>query len=918
MTSKDVLKGTASLFALMLAVSAASAQDTPDSAEVETQAGTVAADEEEIVITGIRQSIRAAIDLKRDLDVIADVITAEDIGKFPDRNVAEALQRVPGIVINREFGEGERVSLRGTAPNLTKTLVNGHSIATADWFILEQLAATRSFNYLTLPSEIVGRLEVYKSGQADVEEGGIGGTINVHTRDPLDLKPFTVSGSAQIVYSELRDSFDPQASGLVSWRNEAKTFGILIGGVYQKRDTRRDGVEVLGYFDPANDANGTALVPSLIGSAIFQQERERYGGNIGIQFRPSDAFEINLTGLYSKFGADNFNQNYLAWGSNALGGGGTLSNAVVSNGTVVSGRIDSSFQTDPVTGAFVLRPDGSRIPTGRAVVYDAIDRTAFAETYSGDVDLIWRPSDKGTLHVKVGYTEAHGDTQNQPFYEGGAPGGFTYDLTGRTPQVSFIGVDTNNPNALDFDFGSLHKITNTDREKYGYVDYEHEVDDGFLTSVKVGLKYTDHDRVTGFLATTYGGFFLPLLANGCGGPCRSSNFFGGDLTPTDFLKNIREPGTLASFWQVDRKLLQDIYNGQPESVRARILNPPENFSITEKAYGGYAMAKFAGSDFRGNFGVRVVRTEQVSEGNQIGIAAGPGTINDNAFGVYLPTTVKRSYTDVLPSINIIYDVAPTLVARLALGRVMSRPDYTDIVPRVTLNPGSLTASGGDPLVDPYRANQVDVSLEYYPDRDTIFAGAVYYKDIESYITDVITRERFPVQTSTPNLSRCTLVNLTENLYDCLFDINRRASGPGGRNLGFEVQASRAIYGGFGAILNYTYSDAKLDGGGQVPGNSKHAFNLSGYFENSLLSARLSYNYRSAWFITVDRAASLNQRATESLDGSISVNLTPQIALTADAINLTNEKIVQFSEVSERPRAIFDNGRQFYFGARLRY
>ena len=131
------------------------------------------------------------------------MLTAEDIGKFPDKNVAEALQRVPGVVINREFGEGERVAARHRAqPH--PTLVNGHTIATADWFILDQLAATRSFNYLTLPSEIVGQLEVYKSPQADIEEGGIGGTINVHTRNPLDLDPLTVSASAQMVYSELR------------------------------------------------------------------------------------------------------------------------------------------------------------------------------------------------------------------------------------------------------------------------------------------------------------------------------------------------------------------------------------------------------------------------------------------------------------------------------------------------------------------------------------------------------------------------------------------------------------------------------------------------------------------------------------------------------------------------------------------
>jgi iron complex outermembrane recepter protein len=894
MTTHKLLAGAASLIALTAFPAIARAQDEGAAAA----AATDEASEDEIVVTGIREALRASIDAKRQSDVVAEVITAEDIGKFPDKNVAEALQRVPGIVINREFGEGERVSLRGTAPNLTKTLVNGHAIATADWFVLEQLAATRSFNYLTLPSEIVGRLDVYKSAQADVEEGGIGGTINVHTRNPLDLKPMTFSASVQMVHSELRNSWDPQASGLLSWKNDAETFGILVGAVYQKRDIRRDGVEVLGYFNPAGDPAGDALVPSLIGSALFLQERERYGGNIGVQLRPSDALEINLTGLYSKFGADNFNQNYLAWGTQALGGGGTLSNATVRNGTVVSGRIDST-------------------PGGRAVVYDAIDRKAFAETWSGDFDLVWHPSDRGTLHAKVGYTEAHGDTTSQPFYEGGAPGGFTFDISGRTPQVTFIGVDPTDPSDLVFDFGSLHQITNTDKEKYAYLDYEHEVDLGVINAFKVGLKYIDHDRVTSFLATTYGGFFLPLLANGCGGPCDSTDF-AGPLTPGNFLDDVALPGTLTRFWQVDRKKLEDIYFGLPENVRARILNPPENYAINEKAYGGYVMARFGGETWRGNAGLRVVRTQQTSVGNQIGVPPGPGTINDNAFGVFRPISVERSYTDFLPSLNVAFDLDPTLVLRLAAGRVMARPDYTDIVPRVNLNPGSLTAAGGDPLVDPYRANQLDASLEWYPDRDTIFAAAIYYKDVESYISDTISQERFPVQTANPNLSRCTLISAPNNLYDCLFDVNRRANGPGGSNKGFEIQASRAIWGGFGAVVNYTYSDAKIKGGDPVPGNSKHALNVSGYFENDLLSARLSYNYRSAFFITIDRAAPLNQAATESLDASLSVNVTRNIALTADAINLTNEKIRQFSGTSDRFRAIYDNGRQFYVGARFRF
>jgi iron complex outermembrane receptor protein len=903
MALRHMLIGSASAIALLPATAHAQSTNPNEPPTNAAPSGTARAapsdtgSQEQIVITGFRRSIAASIQAKRQSSVIADVLTAEDIGKFPDKNVAESLQRIPGVVINREFGEGERVSVRGTDKNLTKTLLNGHNVATADWFILDQLSATRAFNYLTLPSEIVGELEVYKSPQADIEEGGVGATINVHTRNPLDLAPLTISASAQMVYSERAKKWDPQASGLISWKNASNTFGILVGGIYEKRRIRRDGVEVLGYFTQAGVAGG-AQIPSLIGSALFQQERERYGGNVGIQIRPSDAIEFNVTGLYTRFNANNFNENFLAWGSNAIGGGGTLTNPTIVDNTVVKGTITST-------------------PTGRGAVYDAIDRLAFSEVWSGDFDTIWHASDLATVHFKAGYTKARGNTKAQPFYEGGAPASFTYDLTGRTPQVSFSGINPTHPNDLFFDFASLHKITNSDKEKYGYLDFEQKVDWGPLQSFKVGAKYTDHDRVATFLATTYGGFFIPLSTTGCGGgPCLSSNFADG-LTPNDFLENIALPGTLTSYWQVDRSKLEEIMFGLPASVRARIINPPENYSINEKTYGGYAMVKFGGTNWHGNIGLRVIRTDQLSRGNVVG-TGGPGSIN-NAFGSYTPVSVKRHYTDWLPSANLSFDLNPQLVLRFAAARTVARPDYTDIVPRVSLNPGALSGSGGDPNVKPFRADQYDVSLEWYPDRETIVAGALYYKDIASYIVNTLSQEVFPIETTTPNLSRCTLAGGSNpNLWNCLFDINRRSNGPGGSNKGLELQVSRPIWGGFGVIGNYTYSDAKSNNGDPIPGNSKHAFNVTGYYERGPISARISYTYRSKFFIDIDRASPLNQKQTSSLDASASYKLTDNVWLTADAVNLANVKIVQYSGTTSRPRAIYDNGRQFYIGARFRY
>ena len=920
MVTRVILTGSVSLAAL-LAANAAQAQtgqppsNTAPSGAVKPapsdngSTGAQAGDAADVVVTGIRASLAASLDAKRQSSIIADVITAEDIGKFPDKNVAEALQRVPGIVINREFGEGERVSLRGTAPQLTKTLINGHNIATADWFILDQLTATRSFNYLTLPAEIVGQLDVYKSSEADVEEGGIGGTINVHTRHPLDLPAWSINGSAQAVYSDRSKKTDPQASGLVSWKNDAGTIGVLVGGVYQKRRTRRDGLEVLGYQTATSTTGQTAQIGSLYGSSLFQQDRERYGGNAELQFRPSDRIEIVATGLYSRFNANNINQNYLGWTANALGGGGTVTNATVADGTFVKGTVTSSA-------------GGT---TGRAVVYDTFYRQAYAETWSGDLDVTLHTGSEGVLHVKGGYTRATGATDRQYLDEDGGSGSFTFDITGGVPQVSFSPVRPTVPNDLVFDFGNINNVGNVDKEKYGYVDFEQPLDGSFLSAIKIGGKYTDHDRTSYFYTTTFGGFFLPLSATGCGGqPCTSASFAGGSL-PNDYLKNIALPGTLKNYFNVDVNKIQQIYLAQPASTRAFIVNPPANYGIKEKVYGGYVMAKVGQPDVQGlhaNVGLRVVRTEQTSSGNLLGVPdSTPGAVLGNAFGTYAPISVKHSYTDILPALNVWVDLSPQVIARFGAGRTIARPDYNDITPNASLNPGSLTGTAGNPNVNRYESDDVNASLEWYPDRQTIFAGAVYYKQIASYILNRTVQQSYPIQTTTPNLARCTPAagfSATNPLYNCLFDINQRSNGAGGRNFGVELQAQRKLFGPFGAIVNYTYSDAKSDAGDPIPGNSKHSLNVSGYFENDWLSLRASYNYRSAWFIDIDRNAPQNQSKTDSLDASANLKLTNNISLTADAVNITNSKVRQFSGTETRFLRLYDNGRIFYAGARVKF
>ena len=856
---------------------------------------------QEIVVTGIRASLEQAIDIKRRADAVVDAISAEDIGKFPDKNVAEALQRVTGVSISRDFGEGERVSVRGTAPNLSLTLLNNHAVATADWFVLDQLAASRSFNYLMLPSELVQTLEVYKSPKADIEEGGIGATINVKTRMPLDEKPLAVYGSVQGVYSELADKVDPNASALISWHNKDETFGLLFGAIYQKRHLRRDGVEVLGYTT-APAALGTDLqIPALVGSTLSQQTRERIGFNATAQWRPNDTLEMSLTGLYSHMNADNFNQNYMAWFSNMINNGAVPTDTTIEDGTVTSGTFDL-------------------LPGVNGAVFDAIDRLAHTQTRSIDYNIDFKPNDTWAFHGQVGYTDAEGETEAQPFWETNAPTGFTFDLHG-TPKIHFTDLDPNDPAGMALGWASYDTITNTDKEYYARGDGTYFIDEGPFKSIKAGLKFTKHERETLHIAGRTGSFY-PWNGNDCGGgvPC-SLGTVAGSLTPGNFLSDFGGSGILDSYIQVDKGKLEDLFgtlnfvDWTPTTTARdiRFLNPQASFQITEKTYGGFVMGNFGGDRWRGNLGLRVVHTDSTADGWLIGDPGG----EPNPFGPITPVTFNNSYTDWLPSINAAFDVTDDIVLRAAAARTVTRPDYAAMAPQIELRPTILTGSGGNPQLDPFRADQFDISLEWYPSRQSLVSVAFFYKDIQTYITSATNTEVHLVeQNVNPNPGGCSSAGT--NLWSCEFQITRPVNGSGGTNKGAEISWQQPIWGGFGFLANYTYSDAKKSDGNPVEGNSKHTVNLVGYFENDLLSARLAYNYRSKYFVNQDRASALTADKASSLDASVSVNVMDNVSLTFDAINLTDQNLKYYGNSKTQPRAIYDNGRQFYFGARIRY
>src|SRR5437763_4872840 len=396
---------------------------------------------QEVVVTGIRASLEKSLEQKRAADSVEEVITSEDVGKMPDKNIADSLTRVAGVTTSSArateggFDENDRISLRGTSPSLTQTLLNGHNVSSGDWFVLNQVSTVgRSVSYTLLPSELVSKVVIHKSSEASLVEGGVAGTVDIITRRSLDfIKPFTFEGSAGAVYDDLPSKTDPQLSALVNWRNDESNFGVLLQGFYERRHLRRDGVELLGYdtisptswlvtgqADPANGvAAGTphpdlagVQYPTVIGAAFFEQERKRAGGLIDAQFKPNADVNLDLSGFYSKLDGPNYNRNYLLWNTHYISSG---------NGFVPN----SQHPCAPAT------PDGCNVVAvpnaGYLIQSSTLTQSAFspvAGTAYGIYDQISRPdesadssfvnldgayhiSDRLNLTSQVGYSPGH-------------------------------------------------------------------------------------------------------------------------------------------------------------------------------------------------------------------------------------------------------------------------------------------------------------------------------------------------------------------------------------------------------------------------------------------------------------------------------------------------------------------------------
>jgi iron complex outermembrane receptor protein len=780
---------------------------------------------EVIEVRGIRGSLKANLNAKRFSDAVVDAINAEDIGKFPDKNVAESLQRVPGVTIQRQFGEGAAVSIRGAGQDLTLTTLNGQNVASTGWFVLEP--AKRSFNYELLPSEIVGGLEVYKSSQADLAEGGVGGTVVVKTRTPLQLDTNSIYASIESQYSDDSGEIDPQFSGMYSWKNQAENFGILVSAVAQERHLQRQGNEAFWEWGA--------------GPVGFEQDRKRSALTAALEYAPSDNLTFVLNAIDMKMEADNTNfalwltQADTSWGSGVteawIGAGNDANNP----GTQIKGPLNVAY--------YQMRPREATMNS------DVLD---LKTTYEGD---------NFTLNIQLGKTTSTGGTDFEMVLDDGTGGtpipGGKYDFTSGIQKWQLNGFDlaSYDPGSLAMGTGpNFNKTPKTDDEKYVQFDVEVPLDNmGVINSVKLGYRYADHNTTSRKFDFLQADSFNPVISTS--GLDRGAFDVGYD----DLQMKRFDVGALKD-WAKSSII------GEKEDLGAYSEIQEDNTAV-------YIMANYSGELYRGNFGVRYIKTD----------AESVYFINEQR------NSTSASYSEFLPSFNLAYDLQEDMILRFAAARTAARPQYNDMY----VNPSPTGTNDDTPNnqhwiignvgLKPFLADQYDLGIEWYFDDSSLLSAGIFYKDVKNFVAIDITENVPATEIPFP-------IRDDEAVFG--WTVEQKNNGKKATIKGLEVQYQQDFTNGFGTMINYTYTDTSTskdtfsDQNPVLSDSSKNTYNVTGFYENDDMSVRLSYNYRSAYMLR--EAGAYGNRLHKgfgSLDVSAVYHFNEQIDVKLDVVNL---------------------------------
>lgn len=875
---------------------------------------------DEIVVTGIRQSLADSQSVKRNSAQVVDAISAEDIGKFPDKNIGEALQRVTGVQITRAAGEGQSISIRGAEPALNRVEINGQTALST------VVGSSRAVEFRDLPVEFVSRVEVVKSATPDMTEGGLGGTVRIITRRPFDSnKPF-IAGSVQGIYSTLADKVDPKLALIGSTLFNNDTMGILVSATYEERSLWYDQMRTTGWRqidrDPATpgvqaldlNSDGSGDFYPDIPRPVINRESTKRGAISGIfEWRPSSDFRAFIEGTYTK-SRMTLDSQFLQLN--------TVQN-------VVDGGVDRTRTTigPDDTAKSVTFVGSLAAPGGLGVSYRNILGTQDRNTFNGQAGFDWTLG-RLTLQARGGYAKSRA-YNNEINATAGALGlsslTIDYDNDQQAPNIT-LPIDQTTSQGLN-QLIVLRRPRYNDQEEYdGRLDAEFKPDGGFFTSLKAGIqkrvltadsRYFDKSiTLNGYNGTTV----TNTYATGV-----SSNVTVSTVPAAQLTQQIRDL-IAANATLGDHDFFGNANLGYDGGIR-RWLNlgmevagavgipdpfdnpvPLDTWEVKDDNLAGYGQAAFAFGDgvrVTGVAGLRVVDTRTTSDGFQV------------RAGTVTPVSFEGHYTEFLPSLNLKAELIPNrLQLRATATEVLARPSPAQLAPRFALDAVGLTGSRGNPGLEPYRARQYDLGIEFYPNRTGYLSATYFRKEIGSFIQNG--SEAYVEPTTGVTYTVTVPVNGTSK-------VTINGAEVGGQ---YVLDFLPGAFGNLGVVANYTYSkdsgyadrDVFTGAALSFPGLSRHSYNLSGFYEDSVFSARLSYNWRSKYLIT-SRGRGNNPEFGEAfgqLDVSAGVNLDKNLSLFFEGVNLTNAVRAENANSIYRRTIIETYGRRFYAGVRARF
>ncbi|MFC7378914.1 TonB-dependent receptor [Brevundimonas sp. GCM10030266] len=914
-----LLMGGAAAISLMSA-GAASAQTA---AAPQEEAATL----DEVIVTGgsYQRSLEQAIDIKRDNVGFSDAIVATDVANFPEQNLAEALQRIPGVTIERNRGLGSRVSVRGLPADFTFVSIN--NLATASG------SGGREVELNIFASEIIQQVVVQKSPRASDEEGGIAGTVDISTARPFDYRDRQLVASVEGSHNSISDEIDPKVSFLASdtWGN----FGALVSFSTAQRSNRTDsnsginfrpmsrflatstgarGTQALavlerdaGIIIPVADRNNTAITNRIIfqdkvGDRMYMTEQDQWGGTLSLQYRPSSNLSLTFDAMVGGYETTEDEYDAAAYSASSRS------------------TLETIHEYDDTTladyGIVVLRDVSYTATQHEMLSKERINETDYSQ-FAGTLD--WS-GDSWELSAMIGYSGAEKtlDSSNLK-HVAYAPSRTRWTANGgeTIPSATSGGFDMYSSfDSYLFEAyeTSLEHITD---DKYaGQLDFtQHFALEAFpaLTSVQMGLRYTDRST-----ERQYGTLNIQGPTAGSTAWLNTRRLSDSVLTPSSELA----PGGGYTIRDLNWSQVSNDYARRTFRYAgfSTPFNPGEYYEVSEEVLAGYAMANL---DFdigsvpvSVNTGVRYVDTSVTSSGyHQIQTPTGGTTFTPE------PVSSDGGYDKFLPSLNFTAELTDSIVFRGAASETLIRPSLTNLAYKRTASWSSFRFTDGNPNLKPTYAKQWELGLEKYLPEGGLLAVSYFSKTIEGVVRQALTGTVEDVTVYNAN-------GTVNGVYD--FDVYSPINEPGSYDVSGVELVAVVPFGmfwepleGFGINANYTMLDSSLTGSSTIGvptppiGLADNTYNVTLFYENDRFQARASYNYKDAYVEGIGyEMYPITRDAYGQTDVSVSYNLTDNIQLNLEAINLTDERTSGYTMDPSFPVMDEMSGRRVSFGMRM--